>query len=70
LKVGDLIRDYDGDLYLIVERYKVHNYNGPNKISKSMYCQSVKTGEIISLSENDVEVISESRRFNNNKTIF
>ena len=61
MKVGDLVRNKEGEHFLVVQRYKVYNYTGPNRWADSLYCQSTKTGKIESLRVSDLEVISESR---------
>jgi hypothetical protein len=61
VKVGDLVKDESGDHFLIIQRYKIHNYAGPNQWSDTLYCQSVKTGKLKRLSVDELEVVSESR---------
>ena len=62
MQVGDLVANEYGDHFLVVKRYKIHNYSGPNKWSDTIYCQSIKTGILVSLNINKLEVINAASR--------
>ena len=61
-QVGDLVKDKSGEHFLIIQRYKVHNYAGPAQWSDTIYCQTVKTGKLKRLSVDEVEVVNAASR--------
>ena len=62
MQVGDLVCNKAGEHFLILQRYKIHNYAGPNMWSDTIYCQSVKTGKLKRLSIEDMEMVNAASR--------
>jgi len=61
--LGDLVRDrISEELYLVVERYKIHNYAGPNQWSDIVTCKSLKTGETKRLDIRVLEIVNAASR--------